>query len=207
MKKKPKVRKETRVLVTLEEERALDLYMLDEPSGITYYLDNHDMWTDDYKPLADMGLEKFIRAVENGYYVEEPILVGDWIMNLSTGLHGKVDEIIGEKVGHPRVKGVWYGHNGQLSCKMMCKHTNVRKSTPQEIEHITVAIKQYEMWNKAGRGVGEFLPGDIYQATNGITGFVTINNTEAVRELYSKGEIVGFFPKESFISVYKEFLQ
>lgn len=65
----------TKEKITLEEKKALSLYTnncIGIANQIKYYLENGNSWHSEYKPLSEMGLEKFVKCLINGYELELP---------------------------------------------------------------------------------------------------------------------------------------
>lgn len=64
-----------KVKVTSEEKEALDTFLSTNSNigeNITYYVNYSKSFSNAYKPLKDMGLEKFVKCLMDGYELEMP---------------------------------------------------------------------------------------------------------------------------------------
>lgn len=132
-------------------------------------------------------------ALRIGYDIELKYKVGDWVANLDgsdfypKGDVKAVEIALIEKGEYGRV----YAHHGTDAC-WGTPFGNLRHATPEEIK----GEKERQLWKSIGREVGKFKETDTGFDYDGIL----VPGITALTQVYSKGDLQGFYPAESFIS-------
>ena len=150
-------------------------------------LDSEHEQIDQQENLDGISLLTLVDALRIGYEVEPQYKVGDWIVFENAVNVSLVCAI--ENVGNSSVDTDYVGSNG---CKQSFNKNRIRHATPEEIK----SEKESRLWAKIGREVGEFKEQDTGFDYDGIL----VPGITALTQVYSKGELQGFFPAESFIS-------
>lgn len=137
--------------------------------------------------LNDLSVADMARSLYIGYEIEPKYKAGDWVV-FESKVNGPFICVI-EKVYELSVDTDYLGSNGY---KQNFGKELVRHATPEEIH----TEKERRWWAEIGREVGEFKDGDVGIVRNGGRS----GNPNALKNAYEHGDLVGFYPVESFIS-------
>ncbi|MHC8517023.1 hypothetical protein [Sporosarcina sp. ITBMC105] len=174
-----------KVKVTQRQADWLDRYKNEKEIAYAIDIQPHKKRPD--SPIVDWPASKVAEALYRGYEVEEEYEQGDWLQEH----HGNIGIVT--KVEGSKVWGYWNGSNFEA---FAFKREIVKKLTPEEIK----AEQERRVWARIGREVGEFHVGDYGLLGNYIfRKAVEGNDLVQLRDDYSKGKLIGFFPAESFI--------
>lgn len=178
--------------VSLKEAEALDDFTSchrgkSPEQTIAYYVEHSNMWASEWKPLREMGAERFVRAILNGYKLAEPTFnVGfDKVVYIGDGLGFKgVGEVIGKGTFTYRIKveGEYHGAYPK----------NLRLATEEEL-----------MWDAMGREVGEFRLGDRYMFGGELHLVFTERTLDVAVDRYAKGRVKGVYPRGTYVDFTK----
>lgn len=177
-----------KVKVTQAQSDWLERYKSEEE--IAYAIDIQRFRKRPDSPIVDWSASEVAKALYIGYEVE--IKVGDWAKYKNSlgnaWTYGVVKHISVRAVDLDTGKGVHIVSMDRLeSC------------TPEEIK----ALQERRIWKSIGRGPKEFKVKDVYKLTNYPHISITIRDEEMIdiaNQNYDDGEILGFYPAESFIS-------
>ncbi|MDW0113802.1 hypothetical protein QT711_11445 [Sporosarcina saromensis] len=139
-----------------------------------------------------INADKLLDALRTGYEIDDEYKVGDWVVYVPyiTEIYvGKVEDLLSDGFIQTDI---------YAGCKekQAFSPKNIRHATPDEIE----AEKERRVWAGIGRAVGEFRVGDYGLLGNYIfRKAVEGNDLAQLKDDYSKGKLIGFFPAESFI--------
>lgn len=141
------------------------------------------------KPLVELGAEQILDAVQNGYEVKPKFKVGDWVHVSWSNGGASVHKVL--KIGVRSIGGDLNGIAIDAEGNPKPPLSIVRHATAEEIAH----EKEQRLWKSIGREVGEFKADEIGYLRNG----APIRGRTRMTEAYEHGDLIGFYPIESFI--------
>lgn len=148
----------------------------------------------DWIRKAGYDVDLLLEVLVNGYEIAPEYKIGDWVANLDgSNIYPKGDVkvvevgLVDEFYVRPANDVAW-GFPFSL----------LRHATPEEIK----TEVERQLWESIGRKVGEFRDGDTIEL-QGELGFRIYfdKQIKIAEDQYEKGNITGFHPSKSFISV------
>lgn len=176
-----------KVKVTQKQLDWLERYKNDEE--IAYAIDIQVYGRRPDSPIADWKTSEVARALYIGYEIEPVYKLGDWVV-LESEDEGLL--VIGKVVGFKndgkdaRVNDVNYKVPQTVPVKKL------RHAESSEIQY----AKNFKVWKSLGRKVDEFRDGDIGIFRSGFR----ISDLEDLKKYHESGDLIGFYPTESYIS-------
>jgi len=187
-----------KIKLTLEQATAIEKWLEnygDDKEELLRLHAGNGIWSKYSIAMNELSLSDMAKALFVGYEVGFQVFqVGDWIVNRH-GSVGLVEEIINDNYC-----GNWYTIDGYFICSMCVYKTtsSLRKATSEE----TKKVKLLPLWKEIVRDAGEFKIGDIIELDNQL-GFKIYYDSqiETAKEQYEAGNVTGFYPAESFVSL------
>lgn len=163
--------------------------------NISDYVKHSVGWDKDFKPLKQLDIDTFARALLLPYDIEPSFNYGDLVM---VEFDGEFEERVFKVSNVLEDSGkiaVYY-----LDNPILVPISSVRHLTEEEL----YAFKQKEIWGQLNRGVGEIHSGDVLlykgnwcEVTDRTVDYAV--KSWFAQKLFAEGQIKGFFPAESYV--------
>ena len=151
-----------------------------------FFKDDKDSLVSWAVPLSDLTEDEYMSVLYDGYEIEPEYKTGEWVRywkNDCVTAIGKITYIDYEK-------GLVQFDNTTFTKEI---HDVTGYATPEEIK----TEKERRLWKSIGREVGEFKETDSGFDYDGIL----VPGIIALTQVYSRGDLQGFYPAESYIDL------
>lgn len=182
-----------KVILTKEQAEAFDFlkgyYFNDENYNSLIEKKCEGYTHPNVKALNEVNHIDFVRALDNGYEIEQPKFeVGDWAIRIND-----LDSYNAYFKGEKPFK--------ITEVKELCVIDD--KACGHNFRNIRHATKEEAFWAELGRDVGEFRKGDILPSMFSKSNLYKLNSLQDVLDAkmdYRAGRLRGYYPAESFVS-------